>query len=402
MEIFKNPNFDFLGRKRLFIGIAMAVALAGLVSLIMKGGPRYGIDFRGGIEIYVRFSDTPQEDKIRNALAAKIPGEITVQRVIGVNEVLISTELKDEKTLDASRRAMVETLGAVFGQPGKLDFNNTESGPLVTVLREPLQRASVALSQQQLEDLVRALLNYRNTPPRSGLVKSLDELSAAPGVTPQIMTVLKQVIYPSSYAIRNVGVVGPKIGAELQSKAVLATLYALSGMLVYIGFRFQWIYGVGAVLAVFFNTFVTLGLFSIFDKEISLTVVAAMLTLVGYSMNDTVVVFDRIRENLRLVRRESLEKLINQSLNQTLSRTVLTGGLTFVMSVLLLLFGGETLNGFAFALVSGIIVGTYSSVFIASPVIVLWHNLKEGRKAAVVTPVVAKESSRRGAVKPAK
>ena len=401
MEIFKNPNFDFLGRKRLFIGIAMVIAFAGLVSLIMKGGPRYGIDFRGGIEIQVRFTDTPQEEKIRTALAAKIPGEITVQRVIGINEVLIATELKDEKTLDDSRRAMVETLRTVFGQPGKLDFNNAQSEPLADALREPLQKASVALSQQQRDDLVRAMLNYRNTPPRSGLVKSLDELSAVPGVTPQILDAMKQATYASSYAIRDVSVVGPKIGAELQSKAVLATLYALGGMLVYIGFRFQWIYGVGAVLAVFFNTFVTLGLFSIFDKEISLTVVAAMLTLVGYSMNDTVVVFDRIRENLRLVRRESLEKLINQSLNQTLSRTVLTGGLTFVMSVLLLLFGGETLNGFAFALVSGIIVGTYSSVFIASPVIVLWHNFREGRKA-VVTPVVAKETSRRGVVKQAK
>jgi preprotein translocase subunit SecF len=364
----------------------------------MKGGPRYGIDFRGGIEIQVRFTDTPQEEKIRTALAAKIPGEITVQRVIGINEVLIATELKDEKTLDDSRRAMVETLRTAFGQPGKLDFNNAQSEALASALRDPLQKASVALSQQQLDDLVRAMLNYRNTPPRSGLVKSLDELSAVPGVTPQILDVMKQAAYASSYAIRDVSVVGPKIGAELQSKAVLATLYALGGMLVYIGFRFQWIYGVGAVLAVFFNTFVTIGLFSIFDKEISLTVVAAMLTLVGYSMNDTVVVFDRIRENLRLVRRESLERLINHSLNQTLSRTVLTGGLTFVMSILLLLFGGETLNGFAFALVSGIIVGTYSSVFIASPVIVLWHNFREGRKA-VVTPVVAKETSRRGAVK---
>jgi preprotein translocase subunit SecF len=175
-------------------------------------------------------------------------------------------------------------------------------------------------------------------------------------------------------------VVGPKIGKDLQTKAILATLYALGGMLVYIAFRFEWIYGVAAVIAVFHDTIMTIGLFSLFHKQIDLTVVAALLTLVGYSMNDTIVIFDRIRENLHIVRREKFENIVNLSVNQTLSRTALTSGLTFLTALSLWLFGGQVLNGFAFALVVGILVGTYSSVFIAAPILVFWQNFVASRK----------------------
>jgi preprotein translocase subunit SecF len=160
-------------------------------------------------------------------------------------------------------------------------------------------------------------------------------------------------------------------------------MYALGAMLVYIAFRFEWIYGVAAVVAVFHDTVITIGLFSIFDKPVSLTVVAALLTLVGYSMNDTIVVFDRIRENLKLTRREKFQTLVNQSVNQTLSRTVLTSGLTLLTALSLWLFGGEVLNGFSFALVVGIIVGTYSSIFIASPILIGWRSIVESRRPAV-------------------
>jgi preprotein translocase subunit SecF len=196
--------------------------------------------------------------------------------------------------------------------------------------------------------------------------------------------------------------VGPKIGAELQRKAILAVLYALGGMLVYIAFRFEWIYGAAAVIAVFHDTIITIGLFSLFNKEISLTVVAALLTLVGYSMNDTIVTFDRIRENLKILRREALEPLVNRSVNQTLSRTVLTSGLTLLTALALFLFGGQVLNGFSFALVCGIIVGTYSSVFVASPILIFWHNFLEGRKGPVVAaPVPVKPSAAKSGGTPA-
>jgi preprotein translocase subunit SecF len=171
------------------------------------------------------------------------------------------------------------------------------------------------------------------------------------------------------------------VGAELRQKAILATLYALGGMLVYIAFRFEWIYGLGAVIAVFHDTIITIGLFSLFNKEITMTVIAALLTLVGYSMNDTIVIFDRIRENLKFSRREPLESVMNRAVNQTLSRTVMTSGLTFLTVIALFLFGGPVLNGFSFALVCGIIVGTYSSVFIASPIVLFWHNYADRGKS---------------------
>jgi preprotein translocase subunit SecF len=166
-------------------------------------------------------------------------------------------------------------------------------------------------------------------------------------------------------------------------------------MLVYIAFRFEWIYGVAAVLAVFHDALITIGLFSIFKKEIDLTVVAALLTLVGYSMNDTIVIFDRIRENLKILRREPLPSLINKSINQTLSRTILTSGLTFLTALSLFLFGGSVLNAFSFALVVGIIIGTYSTIFIASPVLVFWQNFLEGRKRTAAVAVAAARNPRR-------
>jgi preprotein translocase subunit SecF len=280
----------------------------------------------------------------------------------------------------AARQRIVERLTAAFGQPGNGKYNINAGGAqgLADRLRDALATASVPTSEQQLNTLAANILDYRKQ--HSGLIHNLDDLRSVPGVTPQVLNVLKQQTYPDTVAVVGTEVVGPKIGAELQRKAVLAVLYALGGMLVYIAFRFEWIYGAAAVIAVFHDTLITIGLFSLFNKEITLTVVAALLTLVGYSMNDTIVTFDRIRENLKLLRREELEPLINKSVNQTLSRTVLTSGLTLLTALALFLFGGQVLNGFAFALVCGIIAGTYSSVFIASPILIVWHNFLEGRK----------------------
>jgi preprotein translocase subunit SecF len=176
-----------------------------------------------------------------------------------------------------------------------------------------------------------------------------------------------------------VDAVGPTVGGQLESKAAWATVYSLAGMLVYLWFRFQLIYGVAAVVAVFHDTLITVGAFAILNKEISLTVIAAILTLIGYSMNDTIVVFDRIRENLRLSRRESLPDVVNRSINQTLSRTVLTSGLTF-LTVL------SVLNGFSFALVVGILIGTYSSIAVAAPMLVAWQQSRAEKGKAVQLP----------------
>ncbi|MBI1789311.1 MAG: protein translocase subunit SecF [Acidobacteria bacterium] len=402
MELFKSTNFDFLGKKWPFIGASLALTVAGLSSIAMKGGIKYGIDFTGGSQMSVKFAGAPPEGRIRSALGAKF-GDLTVQRLSdasSTNEVIIGTGLKDEKELEQGRKTMIDTLTATFGQPqsGKLEFNNAGEVTLLNRLRDPLQRGGAQLAEPQLKDLVRAILAFRNNPPQSGLITSFDQLSTVPGVSANIINALKQECYLAPFAVRSVTVVGPKVANDLRKQAVQATLLALAGMLAYIAFRFEWIYGVAAVVAVFHDTIITIGFFSLFNKEIDLTVIAALLTLVGYSMNDTIVIFDRIRENLKILRREPLESLMNKSVNQTLSRTILTSGLTFLTVIALFLFGGPVLNPFSFALVVGILIGTYSSVFVASPIVLFWQNYTEGRKrggrippAPPVKPAVRQE-----------
>jgi preprotein translocase subunit SecF len=185
--------------------------------------------------------------------------------------------------------------------------------------------------------------------------------------------------HDSGFAVQSVDIVGPTAGKQLQHQAILATVYSLIGMLIYLWFRFELIYGLAAVVAVFHDTLITVGAFSLTNQEITLTVLAAILTLIGYSMNDTIVVFDRIRENLATNRREKLSDVVNRSINQTLSRTVLTSGLTFLTVLCLYVFGGEVLHGFSFALVIGIMIGTYSSIAVAAPMLVAYQDWRAKR-----------------------
>jgi preprotein translocase subunit SecF len=379
MELFKNTNYDFLGKKWPFIIASLILTGAGLTSLAIHGGPTYGIDFKGGAEMMLKFNSQPPLDQIRAALGKKIKGEISVQQISGKNEVLVGTEIQGEAQLNQSRQLIEETLRGMFADPGgKLDLNNSSMAQLADRLRGPLLAAGVPLSEQELEDVVKAIQDTRAS--KGGIINSFDELSSVKGVTPAIVSALKQECNLGPFTILSAEMVGPKIGEDLKHQGLRATLFALAGMLVYIAFRFEWIYGVAAVVAVFHDTIITIGLFSLFHKDISLTVVAALLTLVGYSMNDTIVTFDRIRENLKIVRREKLETIVNLSVNQTLSRTVLTSGLTLLTALSLWWFGGEVLNGFSFALVMGILVGTYSSVYIASPILIFFQNFMDARK----------------------
>jgi len=385
MELFKSTHYDFLGWKWPFIGASLVLSVAGITSLIVKGGPKYGIDFSGGALMYLRFNTEPPVQKIRSALADKISGEISVQQISGHPEVLVGTQIRDEKELNQNRQIIEDQLRSTFGvQGGKLDLNNSSAQQLADRMRDPLLQQNVALSEQQLQDVVKAIEDFRAS--KGGILNSFDELSGVQGVTPQIIQVLKQECGLGPFTILSAEMVGPKVGADLRRQAIQATLYALAAMLVYIAFRFEWIYGVAAVVAVFHDTIITIGLFSLFNKEISLTVVAALLTLVGYSMNDTIVVFDRIRENLRLSRRESLPDVVNRSINQTLSRTVLTSGLTFLTVLSLYIFGGQVLNGFSFALVVGILIGTYSSIAVAAPMLVAWQQSRAQNGNAVALP----------------
>jgi preprotein translocase subunit SecF len=195
----------------------------------------------------------------------------------------------------------------------------------------------------------------------------------------EVENALTSNYHDSGFTVQQVDIIGPTAGKQLQHQAWLATGYSLLGMLIYLWFRFELIYGVAAVVAVFHDTLITVGAFSLTNQEISLTVIAAILTLIGYSMNDTIVVFDRIRENLAMNRREKLADVVNRSINQTLSRTVLTSGLTFLTVLSLYLFGGEVLHGFSFALVIGILIGTYSSIAVAAPMLVAYQDWRASR-----------------------
>ena len=383
MQILTDTHIDFLGRRRYFIALSVVLMLAGAISLALNGGPKLGIDFKGGTLVYVKFKEAPDVSRIRGALSDQGINVATLQpfEEEGSHELKIDLDLGSEENLNIGRDTITETLHSIYPpESGKLDFNNIGEDTLADRLKQRLSNSP--LSSSEIEQAATALVDFRDAAPRGGIVKDFSELTSVPGVVPDIISALREEAYLGDFAIRRMEVVGPKIGRDLQWQAVQATLAALGGMLVYIAFRFEWIYGVAAVVAVFHDVLITVGFFSLFDREIELTVIAALLTLVGYSMNDTIVIFDRVRENRKLTRKQPLETLLNDSVNQTLSRTVLTSGLTFIAVLSLFLFGGEVLRGFSFALVVGVLIGSYSSIFVASPLLLWWQNLAAARSGS--------------------
>ncbi len=397
MELFREPKINWVRLMRPCAILSVALVGASILSLVLKGGPNWGIDFRGGTLVYVKFRQQPPLEEIRRALMGRVPGEVTVQEMTGAREVIIGTSMRSERELDEARRAITQTLADRFAPGGgKIDLNNAGREALADRLRDPLQRNGVALSETQLQELVGRIIDFRDRE-RSGLLESFDELAAVPGVTPAVIATLKQEAILAPFTIRQVEIVGPKVGADLREKALLATLYALGGMLVYIAFRFEFIAGVGAVVASFHDALITIGVFSFLNREISLTVIAAILTLIGYSINDTIVVFDRVRENLKLRFREAVPMVVNRSINQTLTRTVMTSGTTLVAGLALYLLGGPVLNNMALALLVGIVVGTYSSIFVASAIVIGWHKFTERRRKPVGSPIAAPVSKQKEA-----
>ena len=379
IELFKQPNLDWMGKAKYFYALSGILLLAGWTSIFFGRGIKYGIDFSGGANVDVRFANPPNLDKLRSGLSAQGIGNSEIQPIRDIgsssnNEVLIFVESKGQDE-NVARAKVLDALNATYGvgNAGKPDFNFATPSSLAAVLTEKDPLFLSVNAGDRYRQLAKAILDYRDTN-ANGIVTNFDDLGKVPGVTPAVLNVMKSSFSQGPFAIRKTEVVGPKVGAELRRQAVLVTLYALGGMLVYIAFRFEWVYGAAAVLAVFHDVLITLGFFSLLRFEISLTVIAALLTLVGYSMNDTIVIFDRIRENNRLLRREPFDVVVNKSINQTLSRTILTSGLTFLTVLVLFLMGGQVLRAFSFALVVGIVVGTYSSFGIAAPIVVAWNR----------------------------
>jgi preprotein translocase subunit SecF len=386
VEFFRNPNIDFLGKKWYFLAFSLVFSVAGVFSMLFWHGVPLGVDFRGGTLVYVKFSHPPDDNAIREALRKVGLTQAKIQRLNAVtsNEVLIDLDVREtsEKALDQGKVQIINAL-ETNAPAGKLDLNNTSSLTLANYLleKDPLRAGTDA--QQRYTAAARAVVDYRDKT-KGGVLSSFDELKTV--ADPAAVAALQDGFFLSDFGVYQVEIVGPQVGAQLKGQAMRAVAYSLLGMLIYLGFRFEWIYGVAAVITVFHDTLITVGAFSLANKEISLTVIAAILTLIGYSNNDTIVIFDRIRENLKLLRREKLSEIVNRSINQTLSRTILTAGLTFLTVLALYLFGGEVLHGFSFALVIGILIGTYSSIAIAAPILVAYQDWRstQGKTVALI------------------
>ena len=385
MEFFRNPNIDFLGKKWYFIAFSLIFSVAGIISLVVKHGPNWGIDFRSGTLVYVKFSHPPNDNAVRAALDRAGLNNARLQSYggAGSNEELIDVPQSNEQgALDQPKEQIVSALETT-ATAAKQDLNNSGTLSVTKYLldKDPLHLGTDA--QQRYSKIAQDIANFRDKT-KGGVLSSFDDLKGV--VDPAVLASLQDGFLLSDFGVYQVEIVGPQVGSQLRKQAALATAYSLLGMLVYLAVRFEWIYGVAAVITVFHDTLITVGAFSLTDKPISLTVIAAILTLIGYSNNDTIVVFDRIRENLKMMRREKLSDIVNRSINQTLSRTILTAGLTFLTVLALFLFGGEVLHGFSFALVIGILIGTYSSIAIAAPILVAYQDWrsKQNRPPAMV------------------
>ncbi|MGC2299771.1 MAG: protein translocase subunit SecF [Acidobacteriaceae bacterium] len=399
MELFHDPKIDWLGKKWYFLGFSLIFSVAGLLSIFFWHGLPLDVDFRGGTVVRVKFAQAPDADHIRAAIDKAGLKDARIQQPYGPaanNEVLVtlSRSATSEAAIDQGRAAIMSTLSQNYSSAdaqnqGKLDLDNISASALTTWLeqKDPEHLGNTTDAETRYQSQAGAVVHYRDAD-HSGIIDSVDSLRGV--VDPAVLTALEQDAWLSGFSVRSVEIVGAQVGKVLQHQAELATLYSLGGMLVYLWFRFELIYGVAAVVACFHDTIITVGAFSLADREISLTVIAAILTLIGYSMNDTIVVFDRIRENLRLSRREPLADLVNRSINQTLSRTVLTSGLTFLTVLSLFLFGGEVLRGFSFALVVGILIGTYSSIAVAAPMLVAYQDWRARRGRTASLPAAKK------------
>jgi preprotein translocase subunit SecF len=365
------------------------VVLAG-TALIVAGflkpeisGLNFGIDFTGGTQVLAKFREAPDLGRLRTTLAGVTTGEPVIQRFDEPekHEVIVRLQNPADEEGDLTRPIIDRLMGEFNADLGDRFDLNTQGSQSLTLLLVDANPDGIAGDGETLRahyaPMADAVLDYRK---QHGIFDSMDQLGEIPELSEAAASAIRDRGTAGSFALLGAESVGPAVGADLKRQASLAIGLSLVGMLVYIWVRFQLPYGVGAVAALFHDVTVTLTALAITHREINLPTIAALLTLVGYSVNDTVVVFDRVRENLRLHRGDRLEEVMNASINQTLSRTIITSGTTLIVVLTLYIFGGDVINTFAFVLLVGIIVGTYSTVFIASPVALWISRLLNARR----------------------
>jgi preprotein translocase subunit SecF len=397
MELFRQTNIDFLRWKWWAIGASWALILVGFLAIAVKG-VRLGIDFAGGTQIALRFATRPDIDHLRKLLDAGRFGETGIQRYEAPekNEVLIRVQQQKKEGRDITAEVLSLVRQGV-GSPAdasKIDLNtqgkDSLAGRLVAADPDKFVGKTGETAADHYGRIAEQIIARRS---QMGVFGSPADAASLPGLSPAVKAWLETNTVAGPFVLLSAGSVGPQVGADLRKKALWAVAASIFGMLVYIAWRFRsFPFGVGAVVALIHDTLITIGLLTLFGREFNLVVVAALLTLVGYSVNDTVVVYDRIRENQRTPKKEALESVINRSINQTLSRTVLTSGATMLVVLALFFLGGEVLNTFALTLIIGIVIGTYSSIYVASPIVVIWKQWTSRGKLAAV-PVVAKPTA---------
>jgi preprotein translocase subunit SecF len=375
-ELFRNPNVDFMGKRHLWLGISAVLVVASIVAIPVFG-IRSGIELGGGAEVQLKYATPPDVGAIRSALAAAGFESLLVNSIgaPGEHEVYIRVGLAGADLPEASEQEEITSrLVAALRTDemraqeaaGHFDVNTASVRGLVALLGE-----AEGVSPEAAAGAAAAIVQARK---ERGLFASVEGATDLAAVPPAAGARLRQQGYAGSFVVRSQSYIGPAIGRELVKKAVWAVLGSLAGMLAYIWIRFEFRWGLAAVVALVHDVVITLGLFTVSGFEMSLPVIASFLTLIGYSVNDKVVVFDRMRENLRSHRGMELMRLLNDSMNQALSRTVLTSTLTWLATIALFALGGPALRDFAFPLMVGIVVGTYSSMYTAAPFLLLWQR----------------------------
>jgi preprotein translocase subunit SecF len=383
MQFLKKTNIPFLKYKYIALAFSGAIILVGILNFTLGKGVTQGIDFQGGALIRVIFSNQVPIAEVRSTLNDAGVDKSRIQEVgTSGREFLIrampeSEEMEGE--VEAHEILAQTVVDALRGedelrvlQDGAVDLNAIDKTSLTALLDPQFP--------DQAADIANKLVDLRNSQEFMGIIQDPSQLEQIEGITPEILTFLKENTYLSRLALLARESVGPQVGHDLRQKATQATIWALLGMLIYIGIRFQYAYGVSAILTLAHDVLITMTIFSLTNRELNLPVIAAIMTLVGYSLNDTIVIFDRVRDNLKTMRKHKFEELLNVSINQTLSRTIITSGTTFLTVAALFLFGGEVINDFAFTMMIGVVIGTYSSIYQSCSILFFWKKIFKPKK----------------------
>jgi preprotein translocase subunit SecF len=391
MQFFTDSHFRFMRYRKAWAVVSTLLSLLAVFAVFVHGKLNVGIDFAGGTQLIVQFRETVDPQDLRRALAREGLGDVSIQRFgeEGSGEFMLRTPIKEGGEEGGRGQEVLAALDRVYNpeQAGGFDLNQRGAEPLAELLLaadpEVLAANDADLARAHYAEIAEAILDARRD---LGIFASFEQVTGIEAVGPEVAAALQERAYLGDFSLLGQEVVGPTVGAELRRKGILAVVLSVFAMLAYIWVRFELRFGIGAVVATIHDVLVVLGLYAILDFEFNLTTIAAFLTLVGYSVNDTVVVFDRVRENLQQMRRKSFEEVIDLSINQTLSRTILTSGTTLVAVASLLAFGGEVLRGFAFVMTVGVVVGTYSSIWVASAFTLMWENMMQRRGRGSAAP----------------